>query len=198
MVQGENTTVVEYDWHGRRAVHARTAPADRLPRLPQHHPRKRRAQSGGRDRRRRREAARRIRGCRRSTWRTTAPTCGATGDWYRNFEYDVERERGLDYQRGSVQSAGTLTFDLRRRPRHARRLHRRTRTRPRIAGVRECSLPRRRPIAFTRTLVRAADQFIVRRGERQTVIAGYHWFTDWGRDTMIALPGPDAGHGPRR
>jgi Amylo-alpha-1,6-glucosidase len=36
---------------------------------------------------------------------------------------------------------------------------------------------------------RAADQFIVRRGESHTIIAGYHWFGDWGRDTMIALPG---------
>ena len=38
-------------------------------------------------------------------------------------------------------------------------------------------------------LVLAADQFIVARGEGQTVIAGYPWFSDWGRDTMIALPG---------
>jgi predicted glycogen debranching enzyme len=39
-------------------------------------------------------------------------------------------------------------------------------------------------------LVRAADQFIVRRGDSgSTIIAGYHWVTDWGRDTMIALPG---------
>ena len=43
--------------------------------------------------------------------------------------------------------------------------------------------------AFLRTLVQAADQFIVRRGGESTVIAGYHWFSDWGRDTMIALPG---------
>ena len=35
----------------------------------------------------------------------------------------------------------------------------------------------------------AADQFIVRRADLKTVIAGYHWFGDWGRDTMIALPG---------
>ena len=35
----------------------------------------------------------------------------------------------------------------------------------------------------------AADQFIVQRGELNSVIAGYHWFADWGRDTMIALPG---------
>jgi glycogen debranching enzyme len=39
-------------------------------------------------------------------------------------------------------------------------------------------------------LARAADQFVVRRGENlSTVIAGYHWFTDWGRDTMISLTG---------
>jgi predicted glycogen debranching enzyme len=43
--------------------------------------------------------------------------------------------------------------------------------------------------ALVRSLVQAADQFIVRRGAEKTVIAGYHWFSDWGRDTMIALPG---------
>lgn len=45
-----------------------------------------------------------------------------------------------------------------------------------------------------RQLVRASDQFIVRRtrddgAPGHTVIAGYPWFGDWGRDTMIALPG---------
>jgi hypothetical protein len=38
-------------------------------------------------------------------------------------------------------------------------------------------------------LYRAADQFIVARAPFKTTIAGYHWFGDWGRDTMIALPG---------
>src|SRR6266436_1104992 len=43
-------------------------------------------------------------------------------------------------------------------------------------------------------LVLSADQFIVKRAspgepDGRTVIAGYHWFGDWGRDTMIALPG---------
>ena len=58
------------------------------------------------------------------------------------------------------------------------------------------------PAAFTapgwvRQLILAADQFVVRRDladttevtDGQTIIAGYHWFGDWGRDTMIALPG---------
>ena len=39
-------------------------------------------------------------------------------------------------------------------------------------------------------LAMAADDFVVRRGDRGTsIIAGYPWFADWGRDTMIALPG---------
>jgi len=56
------------------------------------------------------------------------------------------------------------------------------------------------PGDLLRQLVLAADQFIVNRnieeGGQQgsslalkTIIAGYHWFTDWGRDTMISLPG---------
>jgi predicted glycogen debranching enzyme len=47
---------------------------------------------------------------------------------------------------------------------------------------------------WVRQLVLAADQFVVRRSlpgdpEGRTVIAGYPWFSDWGRDTMISLPG---------
>jgi len=41
-----------------------------------------------------------------------------------------------------------------------------------------------------RHLLRAADAFLVRRGEKGTsIVAGYPWFTDWGRDSMISLPG---------
>jgi predicted glycogen debranching enzyme len=43
-------------------------------------------------------------------------------------------------------------------------------------------------------LILAADQFIVKRSlpeepDGRSIIAGYHWFGDWGRDTMVALPG---------
>ncbi len=48
--------------------------------------------------------------------------------------------------------------------------------------------------AWINRLVLAADQFIVDRSSNddssgKTIIAGYHWFGDWGRDTMISLPG---------
>jgi len=44
-------------------------------------------------------------------------------------------------------------------------------------------------VGIYRILTTAADQYIVSRGDQKSVIAGYHWFGDWGRDTMIALPG---------
>ncbi|OUJ76160.1 amylo-alpha-1,6-glucosidase [Hymenobacter crusticola] len=50
--------------------------------------------------------------------------------------------------------------------------------------------PNAAPDSLARILTLAADQFIVRRdADLKTVVAGYHWFTDWGRDTMISLPG---------
>jgi predicted glycogen debranching enzyme len=54
----------------------------------------------------------------------------------------------------------------------------------------QSQVARAAPAWFER-LVLAAGQFVVRRATPPgtTVIAGYHWFGDWGRDTMIALPG---------
>jgi predicted glycogen debranching enzyme len=54
------------------------------------------------------------------------------------------------------------------------------------------AIPKSAP-EWIRTLARSSDQFIVRRGAAgagaSSVIAGYPWFADWGRDTMISLPG---------
>ncbi len=47
--------------------------------------------------------------------------------------------------------------------------------------------------AFEQQLHRAASQFIVRRGDFKSVIAGYPWFLDWGRDTLICARGLIAG-----
>ena len=38
-------------------------------------------------------------------------------------------------------------------------------------------------------LVLSADNFLVKKGDKKSLVAGYHWFADWGRDTLIALPG---------
>jgi len=119
-----------------------------------------------------------------------------TGQWYRNFEYRVEQERGLDYREDlfnplmcrfdlsasatAAVVASTVRHDVREVPRlHQNEIARRSQVAD-AAPVKD---------ELVRWLVTAADQFIVAREEQKTVIAGYHWFSDWGRDTMIALPG---------
>jgi predicted glycogen debranching enzyme len=56
-----------------------------------------------------------------------------------------------------------------------------------IARLREDERARR--AAFASPLHRAADAYLVRRQQGQTIVAGYPWFTDWGRDTFIAIRG---------
>jgi predicted glycogen debranching enzyme len=119
-----------------------------------------------------------------------------TGDWYRNFEYAAERERGLDFSEDLFNPC-LLRFDF-RLPRQASVIaSTEQRDAAQAAEYRQAEITRRRNLAvsspiedaFAQDLVRAADQYIVSRGDQKTVIAGYHWFSDWGRDTMIALPG---------
>jgi predicted glycogen debranching enzyme len=120
----------------------------------------------------------------------------AVGYWYRNFEYDVERERGLDFVE-DLFSPFVLRFDLRDGVHAAIIASTERHDIARVAAFRHAEIDRRNAVLasaraedpFVRTLVAAADQYIVARGAQQTVIAGYHWFSDWGRDTMIALPG---------
>jgi predicted glycogen debranching enzyme len=46
-----------------------------------------------------------------------------------------------------------------------------------------------RRAAFYTSLDRAADTYLIKRGTGKTIVAGYPWFTDWGRDTFISLRG---------
>ncbi len=120
----------------------------------------------------------------------------ASGDWYHNFEYARERERGLDFQEDLFQplvlryelsparTAVCIASTQRQDAAYADAL--RDREIERRAAVRAAAPS---PEALVEELTVAADQFLVERGEECTVIAGYPWFSDWGRDTMIALPG---------
>jgi predicted glycogen debranching enzyme len=124
-----------------------------------------------------------------------------TGDWYRNFEYDAERERGLDSSEDLFNPC-VLRFDLRLRRQASVIASTDPHDVAQVAEYRQAEITRRRNVAvsspvtsgtdhdaFAQDLANAADQYIVSRGDQKTVIAGYHWFSDWGRDTMIALPG---------
>jgi predicted glycogen debranching enzyme len=119
-----------------------------------------------------------------------------SGHWYHNFEYDAERERGLDFQEDLFNPCA-LHFDLSQQL-PATLIASTERQNVSTAEQYEKGvIVRRRQIAehtpvksdFITSLTTAADQYIVSRGDQNSVIAGYHWFSDWGRDTMIALPG---------
>src|SRR5258706_3398220 len=120
----------------------------------------------------------------------------AAGDWYRNFEYSIEQERGLDY-REDLFNPFVLVFDLNRDSRSVVLASTDRRSIAVAHTARAAEIERRTIISaavasrepFVQELVQAADQFLVHRSDQSSVIAGYHWFSDWGRDTMIALPG---------
>ena len=116
--------------------------------------------------------------------------------WYRNFQYAVEQERGLDFAE-DLFSPCAFTFDLNASASISIIASTERRDVKEANVYRKAELERRELLSgnsaqakvLVNTLTSAADQFIVARERCKTVIAGYHWFADWGRDTMIALPG---------
>ena len=110
-------------------------------------------------------------------------------DWYRNFRYEVERDRGLDSTE-DLASPGEFAWDLRDGEAALIFGTRETGGRDALSllqEIREAETQRR--AQFASPLHRAADTYLVKRGSGQTIVAGYPWFTDWGRDTFIALRG---------
>jgi predicted glycogen debranching enzyme len=115
--------------------------------------------------------------------------------WYYNLEYSIEQQRGMDF-REDLYTHGTFSVELKKGDKlgiiistedpsgkDAFELFQ-------IETERRLALVEKFPFNQSmRSLALAADQFIVKRGEHNTIIAGYHWFADWGRDTMISLPG---------
>ncbi|HJZ98445.1 MAG TPA: amylo-alpha-1,6-glucosidase, partial [Candidatus Solibacter sp.] len=135
-------------------------------------------------------------GCSNLCLAHTAGEVRQDASWYRTFEYAIEQGRGLDF-REDLFNPMVMAFDLSRSPRPALVVSTEVRTAEAADRYRAAEVARRNAVTatvpveepFVQMLVQAADQFVVRRGAGTTVIAGYHWFSDWGRDTMIALPG---------
>jgi predicted glycogen debranching enzyme len=124
--------------------------------------------------------------------------------WFNNFQYIMEQYRGLDYTE-DLFNHGTFSVELKQgdslgiivsteNPEGKNALELLAKE-----NMRRQLLISNQPDDETfEQLTLAADQFIVKRNiaslegsswEGATIIAGYHWFTDWGRDTMISLPG---------
>lgn len=118
--------------------------------------------------------------------------------WHWDIQHRVETGRGLP-DREDQYAAGIFTAEL--APGETLALVATLESNPTLDWEAALATARARAVGlitqagmqtepeWIQQLVLAADQFIVKRGAGQTVIAGYHWFGDWGRDTMIALPG---------
>ena len=115
--------------------------------------------------------------------------------WYRRFALAEEAARGFDHLTDCL-SPGELRWDLDAgdavwllaaegmpgvEPAGPQWVH------SRYQAIRATELERR--MRFPSQLHQAADAYLVQRGNGKTIIAGYPWFTDWGRDTFIALRG---------
>jgi predicted glycogen debranching enzyme len=130
-------------------------------------------------------------------------------DWYVGFTLAAEKERGLNPQEDHFHPA---TFNAILKVGETLTVVAGTKKDPQLDGL--ISLESRRQYdrqlldrwysnnslvnknapEWIEQLVLAADQFIVNRPlldvpDGKTIIAGYHWFSDWGRDTMISLSG---------
>jgi len=131
-----------------------------------------------------------------------AARMAAGAEWRRGRELPVERARGYDFVE-DLWSPGLLEHELAPdRPAHlAATIDPGVRLDAAILArlVDEEEARRTRQDAGSTLRARlevAADAFLVRRADgTPTVIAGYPWFTDWGRDTMISLPGLLVGRG---
>lgn len=119
------------------------------------------------------------------------------GYWYKTFEYQREKERGLEYHE-DLYSPGEFGFLVKEGDK-AHLVCSTEGRRMRSVEVLESSEVLRRseivgtvkskdPLAVR--LATAADSFLIKRLDGlTTIIAGYHWFWDWGRDALISLPG---------
>ncbi|MEM5438248.1 amylo-alpha-1,6-glucosidase [Paraburkholderia diazotrophica] len=127
---------------------------------------------------------------------TRALTNGAyehAPDWYRNFCYVRERERGLDYTE-DLATPGVFSFDLLSDAAvmvlSADMGHVPTDRQAASAHAEAlASTESSRRASFASRLQRSADAYVVARSTGRTIVAGFPWFTDWGRDTFIAMRG---------
>jgi len=122
--------------------------------------------------------------------------------WYYNLEYDAEKERGLNFQEDNFNPGyfesklkpGTSRFFIAASTGDVSSL-----TIEQVDELYTKEVYRQDLLAsnskltepFALKLLRATDTFIVKSpySGDDTVIAGYHWYSDWGRDAMVSLPG---------
>ncbi|MFH2095902.1 MAG: glycogen debranching enzyme N-terminal domain-containing protein, partial [Bacteroidota bacterium] len=118
-----------------------------------------------------------------------APEYVHVPNWYYNIEYTEEQRRGYEYQEDlfvpgffemPIKKGEEIIFSAGLSEISPQMLKRK------FNAEVEKRVPRNN---FYNCLLNSAQQFIVKRGNKTEVIAGFPWFGRWGRDTFISLPG---------
>ena len=117
------------------------------------------------------------------------PVYTHTPDWYYGIEYIRERKRGYDstedlfvpgYFDVKLKAGESVVISVGLNDKNPTSLRREWTSEIKNRTARD---------NFEHCLLNAAEEFIIRKGDKTEVVAGYPWFGRWGRDTFIALPG---------
>lgn len=102
--------------------------------------------------------------------------------WYYRFEHERETERGLD-PRDDLYCPCDIEFTVRAGETCSIVVY--------VDSVDDLEVSREASKASTlvQKFEEAAEKFLVQTSTRSSILAGYPWFSDWGRDTMISIPG---------
>jgi predicted glycogen debranching enzyme len=110
-------------------------------------------------------------------------------DWYQNVEYIEEQKRGYDFSEDlfvpgffelTANKGDVIVFSA------STQEEKPSGFKAKFTRTVSSKTPRSN---FGNCLRNAAQQFIEKRGNDTNIVAGYHWFGTWGRDTFISLPG---------
>jgi len=112
-----------------------------------------------------------------------------TPNWYFNIEYLEEMERGYDY-REDLYVPGFFEVDIEKGESIVISIGTEETNPLQLGKLFNSEIKARVPRdSFENNLRNSAEQFIVKKGKKAEIIAGFPWFGRWGRDTFISLPG---------
>ena len=120
-------------------------------------------------------------------------------NWFNRLEYKREEYRGLDFQEDRYAigynrhylAAGETMYVIFSTDREMLNENPARLKKKELKRLKSLSSKIEIKNQFFEDLLIAGNQFVVNRAstDSYTILAGYHWFTDWGRDTMIAMQG---------
>jgi len=110
-------------------------------------------------------------------------------DWFYNVEYEKERERGFDYQE-DLLSPGVFEMEIKKGESIIFSAGLTKIAVETLSDIYDKEISKRIPRSnYENCLENSAKQFISKKGKKTEIIASFPWYGNWGRDSLVALPG---------